>query len=158
MRVGRHAGAFALHPYEAEVAARGAERDVALVDQRDRGTLRRGAPGNRAANQAAADDDKVVGHPGRVALRRLWGQTAFLVLKERPMSDTVDALLHDMLDWLARDVRPYGEVMDAWRTSCPRLPVWEDANDRGFVEHTRLNGCAVVRVTPAGRAFLSQRG
>jgi hypothetical protein len=74
------------------------------------------------------------------------------------MSDTVDALLHDMLDWLARDVRPYGEVMDAWRTSCPRLPVWEDANDRGFVEHTRMNGCAVVRVTPAGRAFLSQRG
>jgi len=27
-----------------------------------------------------------------------------------------------------------GDVMDAWHTSCPRLPIWEDANDRGFVE------------------------
>lgn len=74
------------------------------------------------------------------------------------MPDTVEALLHNMLGWLAQDARPYSEVMEAWRTSCPRLPIWEDANDRGFVEHARLNGCAVVRVTPAGRAFLSQRG
>ncbi|HTI82573.1 MAG TPA: hypothetical protein VL614_19135 [Acetobacteraceae bacterium] len=74
------------------------------------------------------------------------------------MSETVDALLCDMLEWLARGARPYDEVMEAWRTSCPRLPVWEDANDRGFVEHTRLNGCAMVSVTPEGRAFLGQRG
>ena len=74
------------------------------------------------------------------------------------MSDTVDALLRDMLDWLERDARPYDQVMDAWRTSCPRLPVWEDANDRGFVEHARLNGCAMVRVTTEGRAFLARRG
>jgi hypothetical protein len=74
------------------------------------------------------------------------------------MSETVDALLCDMLTWLALSARPYDEVMEAWRTSCPRLPVWEDANDRGFVEHTRLNGCAMVRVTPEGRAFLGRRG
>ena len=69
------------------------------------------------------------------------------------MSETVEALLSDLLAWLARDARPYDEVMEAWRTSCPRLPVWEDANDRGYVEQSR----GVVRITPAGRAFLAQR-
>src|SRR5262249_12958671 len=46
--------------------------------------------------------------------------------EESAVSETVDALLGDMLAWLDRDAKPYGEVMDAWRTSCPRLPVWED--------------------------------
>jgi len=73
------------------------------------------------------------------------------------MSETVEALLCDMLAWLARDARPYGEVMDAWRTSCPRLPVWEDANERGFVEQVRAEQGAVVRITPAGREFLRRR-
>jgi hypothetical protein len=73
------------------------------------------------------------------------------------VSETVDALLCDMLAWLARQPRPYGEVMDAWRTSCPRLPVWEDATERGFVEQVRGERSAMVRITPAGRAFLSQR-
>jgi hypothetical protein len=63
-----------------------------------------------------------------------------------------------MLAWLAREARPYDEVMEAWRTSCPRLPVWEDANERGFVEHARIDGCAVVRISPTGRTFLARRG
>lgn len=79
-------------------------------------------------------------------------------LKEIAVSETVDALLRDMLAWLACGARPYDEVMDAWRTSCPRLPVWEDANDRGLVEHARLNGRAVVQITPEGRAFLARHG
>ena len=71
------------------------------------------------------------------------------------MSDTVlDPLLRDLLAWLAPADRPYAEVMDAWRTSCPRLPVWEDANDRGFVAHRQVDGCAMVGITPAGRQFL----
>jgi D-3-phosphoglycerate dehydrogenase len=74
------------------------------------------------------------------------------------MSATVDALLGDMLAWLDCDARPYGEVMDAWRTSCPRLPVWEDAVERGFVEQARIGGIASVRITSAGRAFLAHRG
>ncbi len=49
------------------------------------------------------------------------------------MSDTVDALILDLLEWVGPEPRPYAEVLEAWRTSCPRLPVWEDANDRGFV-------------------------
>lgn len=74
------------------------------------------------------------------------------------MSATVDCLLTDLLAWLARDSRPYHDVMDAWRTSCPRLPVWEDAIERGYVEQVRANGCAMVRITPAGRDFLARRG
>ena len=53
------------------------------------------------------------------------------------MSEVVDLLLRDFLLWLSQDARPYDEVMEAWRTSCPRLPVWEEANDRGFLTRSR---------------------
>jgi hypothetical protein len=45
----------------------------------------------------------------------------------------IDTLILDLLEWLASGKRAYEEVMDAWRTSCPRLTVWEDANDRGLI-------------------------
>jgi hypothetical protein len=70
------------------------------------------------------------------------------------VSDAVDALLRDLLDWVAREERSYAEVMDAWRTSCPRLPVWEEANERGFVAREQGEGGPIVRVTASGRAFL----
>ncbi|HLX85720.1 MAG TPA: hypothetical protein VKR59_17590 [Terriglobales bacterium] len=50
----------------------------------------------------------------------------------------VESLILDLLKWLATRERSYGEVMEAWRTSCPKLPVWEDANDRGFVAIERV--------------------
>jgi len=50
------------------------------------------------------------------------------------VADPVDALVLDLLEWIAGGPRPYAEVLDIWRTSCPRLPVWEDANARGLVE------------------------
>ena len=46
------------------------------------------------------------------------------------MSETVDALILDLLEWMGPNPRPYAEVLEAWRTSCPHLPVWEDANER----------------------------
>jgi hypothetical protein len=49
------------------------------------------------------------------------------------MTDNVEDLILDLLEWLGPSPRPYFEVLEAWRTSCPRLPVWEEANDRGFV-------------------------
>jgi hypothetical protein len=71
------------------------------------------------------------------------------------MSDNLDALILDLLEWLGPDPRPYDEVLDAWRTSCPRLPVWEDANDRGFVERRHEPGRGqYVSVSTAGAAFL----
>ena len=72
------------------------------------------------------------------------------------MSETVEALLGDLIAWLARDARPYAEVMDAWRTSCPRLPVWEDANDRGLIQTQEVNGRSIVRLTQAGKSLLQR--
>jgi len=47
------------------------------------------------------------------------------------MADAIlEALIVDRLEWVATRDRSYEEVMDAWLTSCPKLPVWEDANDR----------------------------
>jgi hypothetical protein len=74
------------------------------------------------------------------------------------MSDTVvETLILDLLEWVANGERSYEEVMDAWRTSCPKLPIWEDANDRGLVMRAESNGRWIVRITPAGIAHLQQR-
>ena len=71
------------------------------------------------------------------------------------MPDPTDALILDLLEWVGPLPRPYPEVMDAWRTSCPRLPVWEEANERGFVAAERQEGVGmVVVVTARGRRFL----
>jgi D-3-phosphoglycerate dehydrogenase len=64
---------------------------------------------------------------------------------------TVDALILDLLEWMGPEPRPYTEVIEAWRTSCPRLPVWEEATDRGFI--TRGRG-ALVSVSAHGAAYL----
>jgi hypothetical protein len=66
------------------------------------------------------------------------------------MLDTVESLVLDLLEWIGPEARPYDEVLDAWRTSCPRLPVWEDANDRGLVACDQAAGQRFVSVTPAG--------
>jgi len=73
------------------------------------------------------------------------------------MTDTVDALICDLLEYVAKEARTYDEVIEAWHTSCPKLPVWEEANDRGLITRTRMNGHAVVRITSAGTALLEQR-
>jgi len=73
------------------------------------------------------------------------------------MSNSVDALLLDLIEWIGPQPRPYSEVIDAWRTSCPRLPVWEEANDRGFVERLHQEGVgAFVAVTRSGSAYLAK--
>jgi hypothetical protein len=74
------------------------------------------------------------------------------------MADTVvEALILDLLEWVTKCDRTYEEVMEAWRTSCPRLPVWEEANDRGLVVRENVKGRCVVRITSSGRALLAQR-
>ena len=71
---------------------------------------------------------------------------------------TVDALVLDLLEWIGASPRPYDEVMEAWRTSCPRLPVWETANERGFVERRSLpGGGPVVSVSAVGVAYLREQ-
>jgi hypothetical protein len=74
------------------------------------------------------------------------------------MANPVDALILDLLEWIGPQPRPYSEVMEAWRTSCPRLPVWEEASARGFIERQHVTGSeALVSVTALGKAFLGQR-
>ena len=71
------------------------------------------------------------------------------------MDESLDALIRDLLEWVGPAPRPYRDVMEAWRTSCPRLPVWEEANDRGFLARLHEPGqVAMVAVTPSGKAFL----
>ena len=67
------------------------------------------------------------------------------------MSDPVDSLILDLLAWMGPEPRPYAEVLEAWRTSCPRLPVWEEANERGFIVRHRGT---LVSVSPAGSEHL----
>ena len=74
------------------------------------------------------------------------------------MNDAVDALILDLLEYVANGEKDYAEVMEAWRTSCPRLPVWEEANDRGLVTRAKTAGRAIVAITASGRALLQQRG
>jgi len=73
------------------------------------------------------------------------------------MNDAVENLIFDLLQWLANGERSYEEVMEAWRTSCPRFPVWEDASDRGLVAKVQVNGRLYVRITPSGLALLETR-
>jgi hypothetical protein len=65
------------------------------------------------------------------------------------------ALVLDLLEWIGSRPRSYVEVMEVWRTSCPRLPVWEDAVDQGLVEHDIRTGQPdQIVLTSAGVDFL----
>lgn len=71
------------------------------------------------------------------------------------MVGTLDPLIRDLLVWIAREPRTVAEALDAWRTSCPRLSVWEDAFDRGYLQRAwREDVGAIVLLTEAGRDFL----
>ena len=73
-------------------------------------------------------------------------------------SVTVDSLVLDLLEWIGPDTRPYDDVMEAWRTSCPRLPVWERANELGFVERgTGPGGDPVITVSAGGAEHLRKQ-
>lgn len=73
------------------------------------------------------------------------------------MTDPVEALIVDMVEWLAASPRGYAEAQSAWRTSCPRLPVWEEAATRGFVARDALrDGTPCLIATEKGREFLAR--
>lgn len=75
------------------------------------------------------------------------------------MPDAPDPLVLDLVEWVARAPRSYAEVLDAWRTSCPRLTVWEDALDRGFLARAPAPGRGtLVVVTAQGERFLQENG
>jgi hypothetical protein len=76
------------------------------------------------------------------------------------MPDSITApLILDFLAWLAQTPRPYAEVMETWRTSCPRLTVWEDAMDLGYIVRTREGAAEpVVSLTSLGERLLERSG
>jgi hypothetical protein len=66
--------------------------------------------------------------------------------------DTLTPLICDLLEWLDREPRTHAEVIEGWRTSCPRLPVWEEATDKRYVARRGR----FVEVTAEGRSFLAR--
>jgi hypothetical protein len=52
-------------------------------------------------------------------------------------ADPCDTLIRELLEWIGPSPRPYAETLEAWRTLCPRLPAWKEANDRGVVVRHR---------------------
>jgi hypothetical protein len=72
------------------------------------------------------------------------------------MATSLDPLIRDFVEWINKEPRAYAEVLDAWRTSCPRLTVWEDAIERGLVERRSEPGHGTTIVATAdGRRFLA---
>jgi len=75
------------------------------------------------------------------------------------MSETADPLVLDFVEWVAREPRVYAEVVATWRTSCPRLTIWEDASDHGYVTREAIAGFGlVVMVTDDGEKLLREHG
>jgi len=60
-------------------------------------------------------------------------------------------LVRQLLAWIDERPRTYAETMDAWRTSCPRLSIWEDAIDEGLLRREGEN----VVLTEAGMHALN---
>ena len=67
------------------------------------------------------------------------------------------ALTLQFLAWVADGPRTYGEAMDAWRSTCPRLSIWEDAVRDGLVclEDGGAMKSSRVVLTPTGKARLT---
>ena len=77
-------------------------------------------------------------------------------MNDRTMPDRVDLLTLEFLEWISSRPRTYADAMEAWRTSCPRNSVWEDALIGGLIQIE--NGDRVseskVSLTPNGKAIL----
>jgi hypothetical protein len=71
------------------------------------------------------------------------------------MSPPVSALTLQLLEFLAERPRSYAETMEAWRSACPRMTIWEDALRDGLVVYEAAT-TKRVRLTAAGRAVLAR--
>ncbi len=73
------------------------------------------------------------------------------------VDDKLESLVLDLIEWIAKEPRSYRQTMDTWRTSCPRLAVWEEAVDCGLVVREPSADGMRVKVTDKGSAFLVRR-
>ncbi len=72
--------------------------------------------------------------------------------------EAASLLMVEFLTWLVCRARTYAEVMEAWRSTCPRQSVWEDALAAGLIQLERgvTLGQSTVTLTARGSAILSQ--
>ena len=70
----------------------------------------------------------------------------------RTVTEPMNALTIQLLEWISNEPRTYAEALDAWRTSCPRLSIWEDACIAGLIDCAE--GSRLVSVSPKGRMLL----
>jgi hypothetical protein len=72
------------------------------------------------------------------------------------MSTDVDGLTRQFLEWIAAQPRTYSDVMDAWRSTCPRISIWENALHDGLIRVERVSDSQTsnVTLTPRGRSLL----
>ena len=71
-----------------------------------------------------------------------------------------ESLVGDLLEWVFSKPRTYSEVMAAWRTSCPRLSIWEDSVQANLLRLECANDGSgtLVRITETGMQFLQLTG
>lgn len=72
------------------------------------------------------------------------------------MADPKSALTLQLLEWISDRPRKYAEVLDAWRTTCPRFSIWEDACIDGLIDYDP-DGDRIVRLSAKGRERLGDR-
>jgi hypothetical protein len=70
------------------------------------------------------------------------------------MSGTTEALTRQLLEWISDRPRTYAEAMEAWRTSCPKLSIWEDACIAGLIGPQTFGG--FVTVSAKGRRLMNK--
>ena len=75
-----------------------------------------------------------------------------------PAAKAASPLTLQLLAWIATRPRTYAETMEAWRTSCPRLSIWEDALGDDLIQIESGGGRTMsqtkVTLTPRGQALL----
>ena len=67
------------------------------------------------------------------------------------MPETPGALTLQFLEWIEERPRTYDDAMEHWKTSCPRMSIWEDALLDGLIQ---LGEGRQVLLTHAGRDVL----
>ena len=65
------------------------------------------------------------------------------------------SLTLQMLAWIQQQPHCYAEVLEVWRTTCPRLSIWEDACADGLIQCGQgRNG--LVSITARGEQMLRE--
>jgi ribosomal-protein-alanine N-acetyltransferase len=72
------------------------------------------------------------------------------------MTTSHDHLTLQMLEWIDTSPRTYGELIEVWKTNCPRFAIWEDACSAGLVTADGQRD-GKVALTEQGRRMLRER-